>query len=104
MVRKKTKPEPEPDPIHKSAQPLKRRRPIRTFSRKGLSQVHGRTVRDNQGYFWIHDATAEDELTKNKIIAFLTKNKKETKVIKNGDVFEIFVKKDDETYFRVRKG
>jgi len=108
MVRKDKKPE----ELNKSAKPRDRRRPIRTFdtfdkntrrfSKKDFGHIRDRIVRDREGYFWIYEMTAEDELTKNKTITFLEKNKKETKVIKNGNLFEIFVKKDD-TYFRKRK-
>lgn len=92
MVRKQEKP--EPDPINRSAKPLKRRRPIRTFSKQGFSQVRGRTVRSRDGYIWIHEMTADDELTAKQLESLLKKNKKEPKIVKNGSVYEIFVRKE----------
>ena len=92
MVHKK--PKPEPDPIHKSAHPLKRRRPIRTFSKKDLRQISGRTVQDRAGYFWIHVSTAESELEKQHLETLLKKDKKEYKFVRNGNVYEFFIKKE----------
>jgi hypothetical protein len=96
MVRKRIKkPEPAPEAINKSAHPLKRRRPIRAFSKKeDLLRVKGDVIRDKAGRIWIHRLTAEDESTANSIIYHLERQGKECKKLQNGSVFEIFVRKE----------
>lgn len=95
MVRKHEKPDPE----NKSAHPHKRRRPLTTYSRKGFTQsgksdVTGKpTVKEKEGYLWTHELTADDEIYAKRIALIYKQNKKECKIIKNGDKYEVFVRK-----------
>lgn len=105
MVRKQKKPEPTPDAINKSAHPIKRRKPIRMFSthdkethkfirKNDYLHVKGDVVRDKEGYIWVHEMTADDEQTA-KTIGYLLKRKgKDYKIVKDGSVFVIFIRKE----------
>lgn len=99
MVHKRENPE-DWKPENKSAQPHKRRRPKTLFSRAGLtvtgrSEITGKkTILDKDNYLWTHEMTADDEPTANRMKRFLEKkHKKECKIVRNGNKYEILVRK-----------
>jgi adenosyl cobinamide kinase/adenosyl cobinamide phosphate guanylyltransferase len=95
MERKQEKPEPD----HKSGQQRKRRKPLTTYSKKGFAQsgksdLTGKpTIKERDGYLWTHEMTADDEPYAKRIALLYKERKKECKIVKNGDKYEVFVRK-----------
>jgi len=77
--------------VRKTGNP-KRRKPLTTFSKAGYSQFGKNTIKDREGYAWTHVATVDEPEAK-RLNLFYKRAKKDCKIEKNGNVYDVFVRK-----------